>query len=105
MLRCRSVQRVRFDRQRREIFRKSLMIGVLFAASTAFALASEAEQVAGKIDVRTSDLETAPPAANWLTYHGDYSGRRYSALSEIGTGNVGQLRAQWVFHCAQLEAS
>src|SRR5262249_52980634 len=35
---------------------------------------------------------------NWLTYNGDYSGRRHSALSEINPGNVSQLRAAWVFH-------
>src|SRR5262249_33751974 len=37
-------------------------------------------------------------AGNWLTYHGDYSGRRFSGLTEITQANVGQLKAQWVFH-------
>ena len=74
------------------------MVGVVFVASLVVAPRGYAEQVSGKIDVRSSDLEAAPPGANWLTYHGDYSGRRYSELPEVGTGNVGQLRAQWVFH-------
>ena len=39
-------------------------------------------------------------AANWLTYNGDYSGRRYSSLSQINTNNIAQLRAEWVFHSA-----
>jgi len=54
--------------------------------------------VVGQIDVRTENLVAPLPADNWLTYNGDYSGRRYSALSEINARNVSQLRAAWVFH-------
>ncbi|MGB6384216.1 MAG: PQQ-binding-like beta-propeller repeat protein [Terriglobales bacterium] len=50
------------------------------------------------IDERSEDLLVQPPAANWPLYNGDYSGRRFSNLSEINTGNVGGLRAEWVFH-------
>ena len=50
------------------------------------------------IDVRAEDLLARPPAANWVSYHGDYSGRRYSGLSQINAANVAQLHAQWVFH-------
>jgi len=50
------------------------------------------------IDVRASDLAASPIAANWLTYHGDYTGRRYSSLIGITPANVHNLRAQWVFH-------
>jgi alcohol dehydrogenase (cytochrome c) len=35
--------------------------------------------------------------ARWLTYSGDYSGRRFSPLNQITAGNVGQLAAQWTF--------
>ncbi len=41
---------------------------------------------------------TKVPADNWLTYSGDYSGRRFSALAQIRTDNVGSLVPQWVFH-------
>ena len=44
------------------------------------------------------DLLVSPVAANWTSYNGDYTGRRYSALREITTSNVQQLRAAWVFH-------
>ena len=54
--------------------------------------------VSTAINVRAEDLLVAPPAANWVSYNGDYSGRRYSSLSEIDTGNVSHLRAEWVFH-------
>jgi len=52
----------------------------------------------GKIDVQPEDLLVHPPAANWISYNGDYSGRRYSSLDQINAANVAQLRAEWVFH-------
>lgn len=54
------------------------------------------------IDVQPAELRS-PAAANWLSYNGDYSGRRYTALREIDRGNVGQLRAQWVFHAPRAD--
>jgi alcohol dehydrogenase (cytochrome c) len=54
--------------------------------------------ISAEIDVRPEDLAVTPPAANWPSYNGDYTGRRYSALDQITPENVGQLRAQWVFH-------
>jgi len=50
------------------------------------------------IDVQSEDLLSQPPAANWVSYNGDYSGRRYSGLSQINPDNVSGLRAEWVFH-------
>jgi alcohol dehydrogenase (cytochrome c) len=52
----------------------------------------------GTIDVRPQDLLVQPPAANWISYNGDYSGRRYSSLDQINAANVAQLHAEWVFH-------
>jgi alcohol dehydrogenase (cytochrome c) len=50
------------------------------------------------IDVRSSDLLVRTPGENWVSYNGDYTGRRFSALDQINVSNVGQLRAEWVFH-------
>ncbi|HEY7617143.1 MAG TPA: PQQ-binding-like beta-propeller repeat protein, partial [Terriglobales bacterium] len=50
------------------------------------------------INVLPADLISQPPGANWLSYNGDFSGQRYSSLSQITVSNVAQLRAQWVFH-------
>jgi alcohol dehydrogenase (cytochrome c) len=50
------------------------------------------------IDVHSQDLLVQPPAANWISYNGDYSGRRYSSLSAINFSNLAGLRAEWVFH-------
>ena len=42
-------------------------------------------------------LKAAQEPHNWLTYSGDYSGRRYNLLKQIHTGNVEHLAVQWVF--------
>jgi len=54
--------------------------------------------VSSLLDVQPADLLVQPSGANWISYNGDYSGRRYSSLSEISPKNVSQLRAQWIFH-------
>ena len=42
-------------------------------------------------------VEAAKEPQNWLTYSGDYAGRRHSGLEQIDTANVERLAAQWVF--------
>jgi alcohol dehydrogenase (cytochrome c) len=37
------------------------------------------------------------PTDTWPTYHGDFSGRRYSALKQIDTANVKNLTLAWVY--------
>jgi alcohol dehydrogenase (cytochrome c) len=49
-------------------------------------------------NVGAEDLLARPVGANWTSYNGDYTGRRYSGLREINPENVAQLRASWVFH-------
>jgi alcohol dehydrogenase (cytochrome c) len=49
-------------------------------------------------DVRDNDLLMQPIGANWTSYNGDYTGRRYSSLHDINVANVAKLRAAWVFH-------
>lgn len=70
-----------------------LVITCLMAAAMA-----EVRETISTFDIQSSDLNAGPPRDNWLSYNGDYTGRRYSALTEITPGNVGGLRAQWVFH-------
>jgi alcohol dehydrogenase (cytochrome c) len=38
-----------------------------------------------------------PQPRSWLTYSGDYTGQRHSALKQIHTENVAELAAQWIF--------
>jgi alcohol dehydrogenase (cytochrome c) len=54
--------------------------------------------ISSVIDVQAADLLVQPSGANWISYNGDYSGRRYSSLGQISPENVSQLRAQWIFH-------
>jgi hypothetical protein len=64
--------------------RRSLIPGVVpdpLVASVMFAPRSDAGQVSTKIDVQTADLNAAPPATNWLTYHRDYSGFSASLMT------------------------
>ena len=50
------------------------------------------------INIGPEVLKQSPPGENWPSYNGDYSGRRYSGLSQLDPENVSQLSAQWVFH-------
>src|SRR6266403_4870321 len=83
---------------------------VLMSAAFALTVVLEAESwlsasaqehvdraISMSIDVQPDHL-TAAAGENWLSYHGDYSGRRFSSLAEITPANVSQLKAQWVFH-------
>jgi alcohol dehydrogenase (cytochrome c) len=42
--------------------------------------------------------------SRWLTYSGDYSGRRHSPLKQITPENVSRLAAQWTFQADQMPA-
>ncbi len=44
----------------------------------------------------------ATEAGSWLTYSGDYAGRRFSPLAQIDTGNVTHLAVQWIYQTATL---
>ena len=50
------------------------------------------------IDVQQSDLLQKQIKDNWVSYNGDYTGRRYSAMTEMTPANVSHLAAKWVFH-------
>ena len=60
---------------------------------------------AGPRPATAQDLESSqllhPSADSWPLYHGDYSGRRHSALTQINPGNVGNLSLAWAFQTNQ----
>lgn len=107
---CRVARFLRLDRVKPEVFMRmgavTAIIGtgtLLFTcwmsgAASKSPAASTTDAVSTTIDVGAEELLVRPPAANWVSYNGDYSGRRYSSLSEIDPTNVNQLRAEWVFH-------
>ena len=42
-------------------------------------------------------VNSAKEPQNWLTYSGDYAGRRFSTLDQITTANVHSVIAKWVY--------
>ncbi|MGB8731580.1 MAG: PQQ-binding-like beta-propeller repeat protein, partial [Candidatus Sulfotelmatobacter sp.] len=80
---------------------KALILLLLTAICTAVPIVGQQKpQSAATVvrEVSTEDLLVRPVGANWTSYNGDYSGRRYSNLREINVANVAQLRAAWTFH-------
>jgi alcohol dehydrogenase (cytochrome c) len=74
---------------------------ILFLLTVCAGLHARGQQhspVATDSNVTAEDLLTSPVGANWTSYNGDYTGRRFSSLQEITSTNVAQLRAAWVFH-------
>src|SRR5579863_7905742 len=53
--------------------------------------------VSTSVDV-TPQAMLAKAGENWLSYHGDYTGQRFTRLNQITPANVGNLKTQWVFH-------
>ncbi len=45
----------------------------------------------------TAETLLKPPADSWPGYHGDYSGRRHSSLTQITPKNVANLGLAWAF--------
>ncbi len=78
-------------------FRGRSILAFILLALLTFSSGQKATP-SSSVDVQPSDMAVQPPAANWNSYNGDYSGRRYSGLAEITPKNVENLRAQWVFH-------
>ena len=42
-----------------------------------------------------------PAIDSWTTYSGDYSGRRFSPLTQINQANIKNLGLSWVSHLAR----
>src|SRR5216684_8869668 len=77
----------------------AVLCGSFFPRQTA-ARAQEANSVSVSTSIQVTQemLAARPVGANWLSYNGDYTGRRFSSLDQITLKNVEQLRAEWVFH-------
>ena len=73
---------------------------ILLAACATLPMEGQSGQspVTAVTDVSAEDLLSRPVGANWTSYNGDYTGRRYSDLKEINVANVAQLRAAWIFN-------
>ncbi len=67
------------------------------ASSTSSTPAPVTKGVA-RVDVLQSDLNQKVVTENWVSYNGDYSGRRYTAMDEVTPANARKLKAKWTFH-------
>ncbi len=76
----------------------TFILFLLIIGAGRFARGQQHSPVATDTNVTAEDLLTRPVGANWTSYNGDYTGRRFSSLQEITAANVAQLRAAWVFH-------
>jgi alcohol dehydrogenase (cytochrome c) len=58
--------------------------------------------IASSIVLTAQGLDPAaivnPAKGTWPTYNGDYSGRRFSPLKQIDSGNVRDLKLAWLYH-------
>src|ERR1700716_221367 len=70
----------------------------LLAVSTLIAIATPGVILGQGVD---DQLLLHPPVDSWPGYHGDYSGRRHSSLTEITPQNVKNLSLAWAFQTDQ----
>jgi alcohol dehydrogenase (cytochrome c) len=75
-----------------------LLLAVLSAGMLAVKAQEGKSPVNAITDITDQDLLAQPVGANWTSYNGDYTGRRYSSLREINVENVARLRTSWAFH-------
>src|ERR1022692_4299816 len=80
-------------RVREELQRRSRRTGslVIFLACVAFANEVYAQVTFERL------VNSAKEPQNWMTYSGDYSGKRFSALDQINITNARTLVAKWVY--------
>src|SRR5277367_261645 len=76
-------------------FRKALL---LLAVSALMAASLPGVMFAQGVDAQ---MLLHPPTDSWPGYHGDYSGRRHSSLTQITPKNVGSLSLAWAFQTDQ----
>lgn len=72
-------------------------MGVGFSLCSCVLLTSLWARAQGPVEGLDPAALLRPATDTWPTYNGDYSGRRYSPLSQINAGNVGSLALAWIF--------
>ncbi len=68
------------------------------AKTAAVAAAAPVSGGVSAVEVKQSDLNQKEITDNWVSYNGDYTGRRFSSLAEVTPANVRKLKAAWTFH-------
>jgi alcohol dehydrogenase (cytochrome c) len=69
-----------------------------FTASAAALFALASVSLRGAQEITSKDLlDGLANPSRWLTHSGDYTGARFSPLTQITPANAGRLAAQWTF--------
>jgi len=78
---------------------KARKLAIAFVACTGIAATFTAARPAGQSTPAAGGVDQArllkPLADNWTSYSGDYTGKRYSALTQINQSNVKNLTLAW----------
>src|ERR1700678_319388 len=80
---------------------------LLIAATTLTAAGRPASNVSPVVSSSVSLDPNAigkAPVTSWNTFNGDYSGQRYSTLTQIKPENLSQLAQQWVYKITDVGA-
>lgn len=72
-------------------------------AALATAALSAVAPATPHVSLDPNDLGKAPVSA-WPTFNGDYSGRRYSTLTQIAPGNLNELALAWSYRITSVGA-
>jgi alcohol dehydrogenase (cytochrome c) len=75
-----------------------LKAAFLLSMSAMITIAPPAMMLAQGVDTQ---MLLRPPVDSWPSYHGDYSGRRHSSLTQITPQNVKNLGLAWAFQTGQ----
>ncbi|MEO8734919.1 MAG: acido-empty-quinoprotein group A [Edaphobacter sp.] len=78
------------------------LASMLCATLAAAALAGSA-LAASNVSLDPKTLGTAP-INSWNTFNGDYTGQRYSTLTQITPANVNQIAQQWIYKITDVGA-
>ena len=73
---------------------KARAIALLAALVSGLAITAHAQVTPDRL------LNSSKEPQNWMTYSGDYSGRRFSSLGQINLANVRTMQAKWVYQTA-----
>jgi alcohol dehydrogenase (cytochrome c) len=77
---------------------------IIIAAAAVLTLRAAAQQ-APSAGITSQDLLAGlTDPSRWLSYSGDYTGRRHSPLTQITPANVNRLAAQWTFQVENMVA-
>src|ERR1700753_2291386 len=86
------------DADRMRLPRRWLITACVYVLSIPLSGQDSDRSLALAPGVQASQLLSRTIKDDWPSYNGDYTGRRFSSLTQITPQNVGHLQAQWVFH-------